>query len=73
MKQRALIVAAVAMIPFAVAAAQTPPAAPTKPAPAAAPTPAQKPLIAIAPYGSDPIIIDQEAIRRAVEDAKWQG
>jgi HEAT repeat protein len=73
MKQRALIVAAVAMIPFAVAAAQTPPAAPTKPAPAAAPTPAQKPLIAIAPYGGDPIIIDQEAIRRAVEDAKWQG
>ena len=73
MKQRALIVAAVAMIPFAVAAAQTPPAAPTKPAPAAVPTPAQKPLIAITPYPGDPIIIDQEAIRRAVEDAKWQG
>jgi HEAT repeat protein len=70
MKQRSFVVAALAMIPFAVAAAQTPP---VKPAPATAPvarpvTPAT-PLIPLYPDG----YIDRDEIRRAAEEARYQG
>jgi HEAT repeat protein len=81
MKQRILVVAAIAMIPLALGAQQppTPPVTPTPVTPAmpgtpvAAPAPGQRPLVAITPMPGDPLIIDGEAIRRAVEDAKWQG
>ena len=80
MKQHLSLVAAVAMtIPVVLAAQQTPPAPPAAPAPAApatAPAPAQTPRVMIAPRAlmpGDPLIIDSDEIRRAVEDAKWQG
>jgi outer membrane protein assembly factor BamD (BamD/ComL family) len=76
MKQRSMILAAVAMIPFAVSAAQTPPTPPVQPTPATpviVPAPGQKPLMPLTPLPGEPIYIDREAIRRAVEDAKWQG
>ena len=79
MKQRSMILAVVAMIPFAVSAAQTPPTPPVTPTPAApvvVPAPGQRPLVPLTPITPMPdevLYIDREAIRRAVEDAKWQG
>lgn len=79
MKQRSFVVAALAMIPFAVAVAQTPPTPPVQPTPATpviVPAPGQTsitPLIPLTPLPGEPLYIDREAIRRAVEDAKWQG
>ena len=79
MKQRSMILAAVAMIPFAVSVAQTPPTPPVQPTPATpviVPAPGARPLMPLTPLSpmpGEPIYIDREAIRRAVEDAKWQG
>ena len=80
MKQSILVVALVAMIPLGAAVAQqtppTPPVVvttPTPTTPVVVPAPGQRPLVAITPMPGDPLIIDSEAIRRAVEDAKWQG
>lgn len=79
MKQRSMILAALAMIPFAVAVAQTPPTQPVTPAPAkpvAVPAQGQKPLLPMTPLTPMPdeiYYVDREAIRRAVEDAKIQG
>ena len=69
MKQKSLIVAAIAMIPFAVAVAQTPPMPPATPAVPVKPAP----VVISSPMPGEPIYIDREAIRRAVDDAKWQG
>src|SRR5215203_612430 len=79
MKQRSMIFAALAMIPFAVSAQQAPPTPPVTPTPAApviVPAPGQTPLIPLTPLTpmpGEPIYIDREAIRRMTEDAKWQG
>jgi HEAT repeat protein len=79
MKQRSFVVAALAMIPFAITVAQTPPTPPVQPTPATpviVPVPGQTPvtpLIPLTPLPGEPLYIDREAIRRAVEDAKWQG
>src|SRR3954471_1267149 len=74
MKQRSLIVAALAMMPFAVVVAQdppTPPTPPTKPAPATAPRPVATPLTP--PMALYPDMIDRDEIRRISEDARIQG
>jgi HEAT repeat protein len=79
MKQRSIVLAMVAMIPFTVSAAQTPPTPPVQPTPATpvtVPAPGARPLMPLTPLTpmpGEPIYIDREAIRRAVEDAKWQG
>lgn len=75
MKQRSMILATVAMMPFAVAVAQTPPTPPVPVTPPAQPAPvvAPTPLVALAPLSPEGIYIDREAIRRLTEDAKWQG
>jgi HEAT repeat protein len=80
MKQRSMILAAVAMIPFAASMAQTPPTPPVTPTPATpviVPAPGQTPITPLTPLTpllpGDPIYIDREAIRRMAEDAKWQG
>jgi HEAT repeat protein len=79
MKQRSMILALMAMIPFAVSVAQTPPTPPAQPTPATpviVPAPGQRPLMPltpVTPLPGEPIYIDREEIRRAVEDAKWQG
>ena len=76
MKQRSMILATMAMIPSAVSVAQTPPTPPVQPTPATpviVPAPGQRPLMPSTPLPGEPIYIDREAIRRAVEDAKWQG
>jgi HEAT repeat protein len=80
MKQRSMILAALAMIPFAVSVAQqappTPPVSPKPATPVAVPAQGQRPLMPMTPLTPLPdeaIYIDREAIRRAVEDAKWQG
>jgi len=71
MKQRSLIVAAVAMMPFVVAVAQqSPPTAPVKPTPA---TPTTKPTPVTPPVQLFPDLIDRDEIRRISEDARMQG
>jgi HEAT repeat protein/TolA-binding protein len=69
MKQRALVVAALAMMPFAVAVAQTPPTPPVKPAPGAVAKPA--PVTPLIPLYPD--MIDRDEIRRIADEARWQG
>jgi HEAT repeat protein len=70
MKQRSMILAIVAMMPFAVAVAQTPPTPPEKPIPAA---PVAKPMPVSPPIQLYPDFIDREEIRRMAEDARIQG
>src|SRR5687767_11649795 len=72
MKQRSLIVVAVAMMPFAVTVAQTPPTPPVSPTPVTPVVPVT-PLPAQAPLPMLPGWIDRDEIRRISEDARWQG
>src|SRR3954470_24627735 len=71
MKQRSMILAIVAMMPFAVAVAQQTP--PTPPTPATPAAPATKPMPATPPIQLYPDFIDREEIRRMAEDARMQG
>jgi HEAT repeat protein len=74
MKQRSTILAAMAMMPLAVAVAQTPPRPTTPVTPPALPAPvvSPAPLVSINPLPFD-IYIDRDAIRRLTDDARWQG
>jgi HEAT repeat protein len=70
MKQRTMILAFAAMMPFAVAVAQqTPPTPPTPVTPATPLTPA----VPIKPFPLYPDRIDRDEIRRMAEDARLQG
>ena len=76
MKQRSMILAVVAMIPFAVGAQQAPPTPPVQPTPATpviVPAPGQTPLIPLAPLPGEPIYIDREEIRRIADEARRAG
>jgi HEAT repeat protein len=70
MKQRSLIVAAIAMMPLAVTVAQTPPTPPVTPVTPVVPV---TPLPSQAPLPMLPGWIDRDEIRRISEDARWQG
>jgi HEAT repeat protein len=74
MKQRSMILAVAAMMPIAVAVAQTPPTPPATPVTPVTPVTPSTPVTPIAPLiPLYPDMIDREEIRRMSEDARWQG
>jgi HEAT repeat protein len=78
MKQRSIVLAALAMIPFAVAAAQTPPTPPVTPVvpvTPATPVAVPKPHESVRPHNAHPgqgwlSDMDREEIRRAAEEGR---
>ena len=76
MKQRTMIVAAIAMMPFMIAVAQQTPPVPVTPVTPVTPVPMTAPVPMIAPMPVTPMIpdwIDREDIRRMADEARIQG